>query len=144
PIPPRVAARPRAGWFADRRVSDNQTRPGWAPPATVRSPVLRYPSLRSPLDILFLVACVALTADVLVPEIWGHGKTKDYALWFWAGQQVLHAGDLYKRVTNGTLDFIYPPPAAILLAIPSYFGKLLLYTCLSALNVVAWWMTAQL
>ena len=51
--------------------------------------MLRYPSLRRPLDILFLVCCIALTADVLVPEIWGNGKTKDYPLWFWAGQQVL-------------------------------------------------------
>ncbi len=50
----------------------------------------RYPSLRAPLDVLFLVCCIALTADVLVPEIWGNGKTKDYPLWFWAGQQVLH------------------------------------------------------
>jgi Glycosyltransferase family 87 len=95
------------------------------------------------LDVLFFVACIGLTADVLVPEIWGNGKTKDYALWYWAGQQVLHGGDLYKRVTNGTLDFIYPPPAAILLAIPSYFGKIPLYICLSLFNAVAWWMTAQ-
>ena len=27
--------------------------------------MLRYPSLRAPLDILFLVCCIALTADVL-------------------------------------------------------------------------------
>src|SRR5262249_41874916 len=47
--------------------------------------VFRAPSLRAPIDILFLIACVALTADVLVPEIWGHGKTKDYGLWYWAG-----------------------------------------------------------
>src|SRR3979490_1817230 len=39
--------------------------------------VLRWPSLRRPLDVLFLVACVALTVYVLVPEIWGNGKTKD-------------------------------------------------------------------
>src|SRR5437868_2369554 len=119
----------------------------YEPPRNIVCPeitrMLRWPSFRRSPDILFMVACIGLVADVLVPEIWGHGKTKDYALWYWAGQQVLHAGDLYKRVTNGTLDFIYPPPAAILLAIPSYFGKLLLYTCLSALNVVAWWMTAQ-
>ena len=57
--------------------------------------VLRYPSLRRPLDILFLVCCIALTADVLVPEIWGSGKTKDYPLWFWAGQQVLQGKNLY-------------------------------------------------
>jgi hypothetical protein len=33
--------------------------------------------------------------------------------------------------------------SAILLAIPSYFGKLPLYTCLSLLNAAAWWMTGQ-
>ena len=39
--------------------------------------VLRYPSLRAPLDILFLVCCIVLTADVLGPEIFGNGKTKE-------------------------------------------------------------------
>lgn len=106
--------------------------------------VLRWPSFRRPLDVLFLVACLLLTADVLVPEIWGHGKTKDYALWFWAGQQVLHGGDLYPKGLNEVFDFIYPPLPAILLAIPSYFGKIPLYLGLSLLNAVAWWMTGQL
>jgi hypothetical protein len=106
--------------------------------------VLRYPSLRSPLDILFLLACIALTADVLVPEIWGHGKTKDYALWFWAGQQVLQGKDLYPAGPDGYLEFIYPPLPAILLAIPSYFGKIPLYLDLSLLNAAAWWVTSQL
>jgi len=106
--------------------------------------VLRYPSLRAPLDILFLICCIVLTADVLGPEIFGHGKTKDYPLWFWAGQQVLHGGNLYPSEPNGYFDFLYPPLSAILLAIPSYFGKIPLYIGLSILNVGAWWMTAQL
>ena len=105
--------------------------------------MLKYPSLRAPLDILFLVCCIALTADVLAPEIFGNGKTKDYPLWFWAGQQVLHGGNLYPSDPSTYFDFIYPPLPAVLLAIPSYFGKLALYACLSALNIVAWWMTAQ-
>jgi len=105
--------------------------------------VLRWPSLRRPLDVVFLVACVALTADVLVPEIWGHGKTKDYPLWFWAGQQVLHGRDLYPSNIKAYFEFIYPPLPAVLLAIPSYFGKIPLYLCLSFLNAAAWWMTAQ-
>ena len=105
--------------------------------------MLRYPSLRAPLDILFLVCCIALTADVLVPEIWGNGKTKDYPLWFWAGQQVLQGRDLYPSDPNAYFEFIYPPLPAVLLAIPSYFGKIPLYLCLSALNAAAWWMTAQ-
>ncbi len=106
--------------------------------------MLRYPSLRAPLDILFLVCCIALTADVLVPEIWGHGKTKDYPLWFWAGQQVLQGSDLYPSDPKAYFEFIYPPLPAVLLAIPSYFGKIPLYLCLSGLNAVAWWMTALL
>lgn len=106
--------------------------------------MLRYPSLRKPLDILFLLACIALTADVLVPEIFGHGKTKDYPLWFWAGQQVLQGGNLYPTDPNGYLEFIYPPLPAILLAIPSYFGKIPLYLGLSFLNAAAWWIAGLL
>ncbi len=105
--------------------------------------MLRYPSLRAPLDILFLVCCIALTADVLVPEIWGHGKTKDYPLWFWAGQQVLRGNNLYPSDLDTYFSFIYPPLPAVLLAIPSYFGKIALYIVLSLLNAAAWWMTGQ-
>ena len=106
--------------------------------------MLRYPSLRAPLDILFLVCCLVLTADVLGPEILGSGKTKDYPLWFWAGHQVLLGRDLYPRNPNEYFEFIYPPLSAILLAIPSYFGKIPLYLFLSVVNAIAWWMTAQL
>jgi hypothetical protein len=105
--------------------------------------VLRYPSLRAPLDILFLVCCIVLTADVLGPEILGSGKTKDYPLWFWAGRQVLQGRDLYPSNPGGYFEFIYPPLSAILLAIPSYFGKIPLYLFLSVANAAAWWMTAQ-
>jgi len=90
--------------------------------------------------VLFLVCCVALTADVLVPEIWGNGKTKDYPLWFWAGQQVLSGGNLYPHIP---FEYIYPPLPAVLLAVPAWFGKIPLYVCLSLLNAAAWWMVAQ-
>jgi hypothetical protein len=105
--------------------------------------VLKYPSLRAPLDILFLVCCILLTADVLGPEIFGSGKTKDYPLWFWAGHQVLQGKDLYPSNPAEYFEFIYPPLSAILLAIPSYFGKIPLYLFLSVANAVAWWMTGQ-
>ena len=105
--------------------------------------MLRFPSLRAPIDVLFLVCCVALTADVLVPEIWGNGKTKDYPLWFWAGQQVLSGGNLYPSDPGRIFEFIYPPLPAVLLAIPAWFGKIPLYLCLSLLNIVAWWMAGQ-
>jgi hypothetical protein len=107
-----------------------------------KTSVLRLPSLRAPIDILFLFCCIVLTADVLVPELWGSGKTKDYPLWFWAGQQVLQGKDLYPSDPHAYFDFIYPPLSAVLLAIPSWFGKIPLYICLSLLNAAAWWITA--
>jgi Glycosyltransferase family 87 len=105
--------------------------------------VLRFPSWRAPLDWLFLLCVLVLTADVLVPEIFGNGKTKDYPLWYWAGQQVLHGLNLYPSDPNTPFEFIYPPLPAVLLAIPAWFGKIPLYLCLSLLNAVAWWMTGQ-
>ena len=109
-----------------------------------KTSVLRFPTLRAPLEVLFLVCCVVLMADVLVPEIWGSGKTKDYPLWYWAGQQVLHGMDLYPSDPNIPFGFIYPPLPAVLLAIPSWFGKIPLYVCLCMLNVAAWWITVLL
>jgi hypothetical protein len=97
-----------------------------------------------PVDIIFFICCALLIGDVLVPEIFGHGKSKDYPLWFWAGQQVLQGKELYPSDPHSYFEFIYPPLPAVLLAIPAWFGKVALYTCLSLLNVVAWWVTAQL
>ncbi|MCK1709431.1 MULTISPECIES: glycosyltransferase family 87 protein [unclassified Bradyrhizobium] len=108
-----------------------------------KSGALRTLSLRAPLDLLFLFCCILLTADVLVPEIFGHGKTKDYGLWYWAGQQVLQGKPLYPGDIREYFEFIYPPLPAILLAIPSWFGKLPLYIVLSILNAVAWWYTGM-
>ncbi len=105
--------------------------------------MVRYPSWREPLDWLFLLCVIALTADVLVPEIFGNGKTKDYPLWYWAGQQVLHGLNLYPSDPSAQFEFIYPPLSAVLLAIPAWFGKIPLYLVLSLLNAVAWWMTGQ-
>jgi Glycosyltransferase family 87 len=107
-----------------------------------KTSVLRVPSLRAPIDLLFLFCCIVLAADVLVPELWGSGKTKDYPLWFWAGQQVLQGKDLYPSDPRAYFDFIYPPLPAVLLAIPSWFGRIPLYICLSLLNAAAWWITA--
>ncbi|KYG21030.1 hypothetical protein SE92_12830 [Bradyrhizobium sp. AT1] len=112
------------------------------PPAPLAKPdAPRHPSLRAPLDLLFLFCCVLLTADVLVPEVFGSGKTKDYPLWFWAGQQVLQGEPLYPATAVEYFEFIYPPLPAIMLAIPSWFGKIPLYVVLSILNAVAWWYT---
>jgi hypothetical protein len=107
------------------------------------SNVLRFPSLRAPLEVLFLFCCVVLTAFVLVPEIFGSGKTKDYPLWYWAGQQVWHGARLYPT-DDRAFEFIYPPLSAVLLAIPAWFGKIPLYLLLCLMNVIAWWVTLLL
>ncbi|WP_430649893.1 glycosyltransferase family 87 protein [Bradyrhizobium tropiciagri] len=104
---------------------------------------MRYPSLKAPSHLLFLVFCIGLIADVLVPEIWGHGKTKDYPLWFWAGQQVLHGQSLYPVDPSGYFEFIYPPLPAVLLAPLAFFGKVPLYLFLCLLNAAAAWLVAQ-
>ncbi len=91
-----------------------------------------------------MVACVLLTLDVLVPEVFGQGKTKDYSLWYWAGQQILNGGDLYPKNVSDYFEFIYPPPAAILLALPSLFGPIPLYIFLCVVNAAAWWITSHL
>jgi hypothetical protein len=114
-----------------------------SPASFAQAGALRTLSLRAPLDLLFLLCCFILIADVLGPEIFGHGKTKDYGLWYWAGQQVLQGGPLYPRDLHAYFEFIYPPLPAILLAIPSWFGKIALYTVLSLLNVAAWWYTGM-
>ena len=93
--------------------------------------------------ILFGLTCLVLAVFVLTPELFGSGKTKDYRLWYWVGQQVLHGGDLYHD-HGRDFTFLYPPFAAILLAVPSYFGKVPLYIFLTALNSAAWWFAIQL
>ena len=103
-----------------------------------------WPSLRSPVGALFIVGSLVLTLFVLVPELWDGGKTKDYPMWFWVGQQVLHGGDIYAGGASGVFRYLYPPLSAILLAIPAFFGKIPLYLMLCALNAAAWWITIEL
>jgi len=66
------------------------------------------------------------------------GSTKDYAKWFFIGETVLQGGDIYAPRGDGTFQFMYPPTAAVLFAIPSYFGELPLIIILVLLYSVAW------
>ena len=81
--------------------------------------MLKFPSLRS--AARYPVSVLLYRADRRRPGPGnlGHGKTKDYPLWFWAGQQVLHGGNLYPGIPPAYFEFIYPPLSAVLLAIPS-------------------------
>ena len=59
------------------------------------------------------------------------------------GSRCCRAATSIRIIPPQYFEFIYPPLSAVLLAVPSYFGKIPLYLCLSLLNIVAWWMTAQ-
>ncbi len=86
----------------------------------------------------FLVLVGLFLADVLVPELFGGGKTKDYGLWFQTGQAVLHGQDIYARRPDGLLKFLYTPFCAVLLAPLALLGKPLMYAALALITAGAW------
>lgn len=87
----------------------------------------------------FLLVSLAFLVEPMVPEIFGHGKTMDYPLWFSVGQRMLQGGPVYLASPSGRLDFLYTPFAALLLAIPSYFGKTALVVTLACTTLASWW-----
>src|ERR1700738_2220860 len=74
----------------------------------------RPPLGRHTLLILFVLANLILCVLPLVPQLFGHGKGKDYPLWYHVGRLVLTGGDLYPK-SGATFGFLYPPIAALLL-----------------------------
>jgi hypothetical protein len=95
------------------------------------------------LTILFVLANLILCADPLVPQLFGHGKGKDYPLWYAVGQAVVTGRDLYPK-TGQTFAFLYPPFAAQLLAPFSLFGRAFSIFCIGLVNVGSWWAAAKL
>ncbi len=95
------------------------------------------------LAILFVAANLILCALPLVPELFGHGKGKDYPLWNHVGRLVLTGGDLYPK--NGqSFGFLYPPFAAVLLAPFSLFGRAFTILCIDLVNVASWLAAVKL
>jgi hypothetical protein len=94
--------------------------------------------------ILFAAANLILIADPLIPELFGHGKGKDYPLWYGVGHQVLTGGPLYGDDRSGAFAFLYPPFAAVLLAPFSLFGKAFSIFCICLVNVASWLVAALL
>lgn len=107
-------------------------------------PAVRWP--RPPFgpytpEILFVVSALALSVWPLVPQLFGHGKSKDYALWYDVGRDVLSGQSLYP---GGSFAFLYPPFAAVLLAPFSLFGRAFSILCLDLVNVASWWTASKL
>src|SRR5580692_2891793 len=87
--------------------------------------------------ILFVTANLVLCALPLVPQLFGHGKGKDYPLWYHVGRLVLTGGDLYPR-HGGYFAFLYPPFAAIALTPFDLFGPAFSILCIDLVNVASW------
>jgi len=94
--------------------------------------------------ILFIAASLILAAIPLAPELFGAGKGDDYALWYWAGRQVLTGGDLYAVDGRTTFPFLYPPLAAVLMAPFSLFGPAFSVLCIVLVNLASWWVAVTL
>jgi hypothetical protein len=89
---------------------------------------------------LLLVAGLLLWAEPVVRQLTDHLNSQDYPLWWTAGQRVLRGAPLY-AMDGGELDFLYTPFAAILLAIPCFFGKTILVIALSTTALASWWLS---
>jgi hypothetical protein len=87
--------------------------------------------------VVFFAITIAVLAFLAINNYF-RDSTKDYGKWFLVGQTVLKGGDIYAPRGDGTFQFMYPPTAAVLFAIPSYFGELPLIIVLVMLYSVAW------
>ena len=85
----------------------------------------------------FLIITITVLAFVPINNYF-RGSTKDYGKWLEVGQTVLEGGDIYAPRGDGTFQFMYPPTAAVLFALPSYLGELPLIVVLVVLYSVAW------
>ena len=92
--------------------------------------------------VLFVLANLILCALPLIPQLFGHGKGKDYPLWYHVGRLVLTGGDLYPK-TGQIFGFLYPPFAAVLLAPFSLFGRAFSILCIDLVNVASWALAAR-
>src|SRR5262249_55535566 len=66
-------------------------------------------------------------------------STKDYGLWYQVGVAVRHGVDIYPAPETGRLfPFMYPPSAAAMLGILSFFGPLGSLLVLVLVNSLSW------
>lgn len=75
---------------------------------------------------------VTMAIYVLVPELFGDGKTKDYPLWYEYAQRAWGGDPLYDSPR-----YLYPSTMALLLAPFSQFGTVVFYSLLIAGSVLA-------
>jgi hypothetical protein len=82
--------------------------------------------------VLFVFVAVPVSHSIR-----GH-STKDYWVWYQAGQTVLQGGEVYPDWRWNKFPFMYPPPCAIFLAPISALGQTGLVIVLALVNAVGW------
>lgn len=103
--------------------------------------------LARPIDRLMLIGWVLLMVGLCVTPVYrvlrGAGednvvKNMDYTIWHATATRVLEGGDVYKLWPDGSIEFMYPPPAAIFYASLAWFGEAPFVAALGVLNSLAW------
>ncbi len=91
--------------------------------------------------VLLIAAFLAVAIGFAVPPILDQvrgGSTKDYGLWYLTSQRIAQGKDIYVRDGDGDFEFMYPPPAAALLAIPGQWGALPLMLVVIGITTASW------
>ncbi len=86
---------------------------------------------------IFAVAVLTFAFFPIANAVLGK-SIKDYELWYDTGQRVLH-GDAIYPIQKGKFPFMYPPPAALMLAPVSLLGQLGVVVALVLVSAGAWW-----
>lgn len=88
--------------------------------------------------LLLFVLCAFIFSIVPLVNLAAGRGAKDYKLWHSIGQTVLRGGAIYPP-PHERFPFMYPPPAAEMLAPLSALGQAGLIAVLVVLNSFAWW-----
>jgi hypothetical protein len=82
--------------------------------------------------VLFVMVAIPVSHSIR-----GH-STKDYWVWYNAGQTVLQGGELYPDPRWNKFPFMYPPVCALFLAPVAALGQTGLVIVLALINAAAW------
>jgi hypothetical protein len=80
----------------------------------------------------------ALAFSIIAICLNWHRAKHDYHLWYVTGQDMLHGRELYTVKPGQQIDFIYPPPAAWMLAPTTVAGVRCMTVILTLANSLAW------
>ena len=115
---------------------------GAAPTPTSRW--VRPPLGPRTLAILFVVANLILVGFPLARAMSGHGKGKDYPLWYAVGRAVLTGGDLYPTHRPRLRASSIRRSRRCCWRRSACFGRAFSILCIGLVNVASWWAAVRL